>query len=209
MKAISACVLVFTKAPVAGQVKTRLQPVFSEAEALQLYLSLLNHTVKQHADADYAMQLVVSGDLEHPEIVRLSQRYDVPVVAQVGADLGARMQHAAAQALTQYEHVILVGCDCPALDQDTLVQAFALLHSHDVVIAPAEDGGYVLLGLRTCSPQLFDHIVWGSDQVLSATLTQAKKLGWTVALLKTFWDIDRPEDYPRYLAWLTSADPAD
>ena len=197
--------VILTKAPVLGQVKTRLQPLLGEAETLKLYLALLEDTVQRHANADYAVQLAVAGHLQHPEIVRLAHTYAIGVVAQVGENLGARMQHLAEQALCQYDQVVLVGCDCPALDVDTVAHAFDVLQNYPVVVAPAEDGGYVLLGLREISPLLFEDIVWGGAQVLSDTLARVKKLGWEVGMLDTFWDIDRPMDYQRYVAWVKPA----
>jgi rSAM/selenodomain-associated transferase 1 len=116
---------------------------------------------------------------------------------QQGEDLGERMFHAASRALVQAESVLLLGTDCPGVTRDYLVRAFQALHRAEVVIGPAEDGGYVLLGLRRVDRKLFRGLAWGTSSVLEQTLERVMALGWRHALLEPLWDVDRPRDVER------------
>ena len=104
----------------------------------------------------------------------------------------------ASRALAEHAHVLLIGADCPALTARHLCQARqALLGGADAVLAPAEDGGYVLMGLSRFDARLFEDIAWGSDGVLQETRARLRALGWRWRELETLWDVDRPEDYER------------
>ena len=110
------------------------------------------------------------------------------------------MQHAFARALSVARHAVLVGTDCPALTVSHLRQAaHALAGGNDAVVVPAEDGGYVMLGLNRCDAELFHGIEWGSAKVMAATRERLRRLRWRWKELETLWDIDRPEDYRRLL----------
>ena len=105
------------------------------------------------------------------------------------------MRHAMDEGLTRYRKLVFIGADCPALDQAYLRQALALLAAgHPVVLGPADDGGYVLLGLGTAAPGLFGDIDWGTGLVLGQTLQRVQAAGLTPGLLPSLKDIDRPED---------------
>lgn len=117
---------------------------------------------------------------------------------QQGADLGERMAFSFSIALQTHDKVIIIGTDCPALDEEYIEQAIQALGEHDVVIGPAEDGGYVLLGLRKFSLELFTGISWGSDSVLKQTRQVLKDLSWSYKELGIMHDIDRPKDLHRY-----------
>lgn len=92
---------------------------------------------------------------------------------------------------------LIIGTDCPTMDAAVLQQALEALDEVDVVLQPAEDGGYTLIGMRDYWPQLFKDIAWGSSQVLTQSLERAESLGLKVRLLPLAWDLDRPEDYQR------------
>ena len=120
---------------------------------------------------------------------------------QRGADLGEHMQHAFSDALSRYRHAVLMGCDCPSLSVDDLQQALMKLQTgHDAVIAPADDGGYVLLGLNQAQPELFSDMTWGHDQVMDATRRRAEAIGLSLYELESQWDVDNYQDWQRYLA---------
>lgn len=114
---------------------------------------------------------------------------------QQGADLGERMAHAFAQAFERgFQRVVLVGADCPSLDVAVLARAFQALGRHELVLGPAGDGGYYLIGLNRPCPALFSGIAWGSHQVLAQTLAAAARAALVTALLERLPDVDRPAD---------------
>ena len=92
----------------------------------------------------------------------------------------------------------IVGCDCPDLDSDYLLTMIHNSSEHDLLLAPAEDGGYCLIGIRSLHSELFSGIEWGEPQVLEKTLSKACASGLSVYLGPTIWDVDRPEDWRRY-----------
>ena len=108
------------------------------------------------------------------------------------------MEFAATKALDQADAVILIGADCPLLEARHLTRAFGWLQQgEDAVLGPAEDGGYVLLGLRRVNRALFRDITWGGDQVLAQTRQRLARLGWRWRELEPLWDLDRPADLDR------------
>jgi len=193
-------ILIFAKAPEPGQVKTRLFPVLSAVEAAGLYASLLESTAKRLAHAGLApIQCWCAPTDDHPLFRRLSRAYRLSLHIQSGSDLGARMEHAARQTLDKTESVVLIGGDCPVLNPCHLEQTLVWLASgEDVVLGPAEDGGYVLLGLNRAAPMLFSDIEWGGSDVLAETRARLQDLGWSWRELETLWDLDRPRDLHRY-----------
>jgi hypothetical protein len=115
-------------------------------------------------------------------------------------NIGERMHRALSSALLAGDIPVLIGSDCPLLTgQDLRDAARALEHGADVAFVPAEDGGYVLIAARTCSPGLFAGIDWGTDRVMTQTRNCLRQLGFTWKELAPRWDIDRPEDYDRLL----------
>ena len=115
-------------------------------------------------------------------------------------DLGARMDAAIAHSLSLdgVENVVLIGTDCPALSEEYLLEALSVLESGvDVVFGPAEDGGYVLVGMRRAVPAVFEAIPWGTDQVMQCTLEALELSDLSFKLLDKLWDVDRPEDLAR------------
>jgi glycosyltransferase A (GT-A) superfamily protein (DUF2064 family) len=96
--------------------------------------------------------------------------------------------------------VVLIGSDCPALATRDLRLASRWLHSSDAAIAPAEDGGYPLIGLRRTSPSLFEGVSWSTADVMAQTRLRVARLGWRLRELRTLWDVDRPEDLLRLTA---------
>jgi rSAM/selenodomain-associated transferase 1 len=117
---------------------------------------------------------------------------------QVGNNLGMRMYHALSITLSQAEFALLIGCDCPALDSAYLTRACDLLAGDvSLVLGPAEDGGYVLIGARRAARRLFEGIEWGTHRVLDQTRARLRSLGWRWGELEAMWDIDRPADLAR------------
>lgn len=199
-------IIQFAKSPVLGQVKTRLQTQLSVEEALAVHceLTLLTFNVLLATDVD-VIRLQVSGPIHNPffDFVRHNAR--VELQPQVEGDLGIKMCSALNQALQTNQVAVLVGSDCPVLTVALFEKAFDALLSKkehcDFVFAPAEDGGYVLIGSKVTVPDnLFSGVEWGSEQALRQSLDCIKKMGLTATTLTTLWDVDHPADLARWRA---------
>lgn len=189
-------VAVFAKAPHPGAVKTRLIPLLGPAAAARLHAALVGRVVDTALAAGVGpVELWCAPDENDPLFEALARR-GARLRRQQGADLGERMAHACDAAFAHARGVILLGADCPALEASDLREAAAALAGHDAVLAPAEDGGYVLLALARAAP-VFEGLPWGGPTVLARTRERlaAARLSWHE--LRTLWDIDRPEDYVR------------
>lgn len=194
-------VLVFARAPEPGTAKTRLIPLLGAAGAAALQNLLLERTLATAlAAAVGRVELWCAPSAQHPLLAACLQRHGVAGVTQCAGDLGARMQHAAANTLAAVPHALIIGTDCPAMTPENLRDAAKALETNDAVLIPAEDGGYVLLGLKRCDARLFNDIAWGSDQVLATTRERLAALNWRWLELPPSWDVDRPQDFPRLRA---------
>lgn len=195
-------VIVFTKAPQPGAVKTRLVPLLGAEEAAALHARLVKRTLETARTASLRpIELHCAPDANDPFFQFCADHYGITVKAQVEGDLGSRMWTAFRQALSAHARVLLIGSDCPALTARHLLQAErALRDGNDAVFVPCEDGGYGLIGLRRADGQLFEGIAWGGDSVMRETRARLAVLGWRWHELETLWDVDRPEDYQRLLA---------
>jgi len=199
--------IIVAKAPVPGEVKTRLQPMISpdDAAKLQTYFiqqALMLASGLKEVDVD----LWCTPDDSHPVLQQCARQYKVTLKQQQGKNLGERMANALQEALTNYQQVVVIGTDCPELTADYLSDALSRLRQGaKAVIGPASDGGYVLLGLRCFSPLLFTDINWGSDQVLFETRQKLQQLGWEWDELSTLRDIDTPADLLNYPEIMSTA----
>ena len=192
-------VIVFAKAPVPGQVKTRLIPLLGESGAACLHERLAWHSLDRalHAGVGPVM-LWCSPSTDHPFFRHCSESFQVSLHPQRGRDLGERMAQAFRETLNRADAALLMGTDSPNLTVNDLREASLCLHQNkDAVIGPAEDGGYVLIGLRRFAPELFTDISWGTHAVLEQTRDRFLNLGWEVHELSPRWDVDRPEDVER------------
>jgi rSAM/selenodomain-associated transferase 1 len=190
---------VFSKAPQAGHAKTRLIPLLGGRAAARLHreLTLLTLNLGQ-SFAPGRITLWCAPDSEHRFFRALRARYGLVLRQQRGIDLGARMHHAFA---AHGDALLLIGSDCPALRKEHLASAAqALKGGLDAVFIPAEDGGYVLVGLRQACAGVFENIDWGSDRVMRQTRERLTALGLRWQELETLWDVDRPEDLERFRA---------
>jgi len=194
-------ILVFARAPVAGATKSRLIPLLGAEGAAMLHQRMLLQSLAVATTAVPGMVgLWCSPDDKHPLLQAAASRHAASLHVQQGADLGERMAHAFAQALRQWRYVIIIGTDCPVLTAAQLqAAADALREGHDAVFAPAEDGGYALVGLAREAPQLFAGIVWGGSDVMADTRMRLREGGLRWRELATLWDVDRPDDYRRLI----------
>ncbi|MCB1841762.1 MAG: TIGR04282 family arsenosugar biosynthesis glycosyltransferase [Halioglobus sp.] len=196
------CLLLqFARSPQPGKVKTRMLPALSAEQACELHCELVLWTCERLVASQLGeVRVCVAGNPHHPVFERCLAVGAVGLCEQRGSDLGERMFHALQQALASYERVILVGSDCPALDTAYLQAARAALEDVPVVIGPALDGGYVLIGARRIAAGVFQGIRWGGDEVYARTLENLASAGLAARSLAPLADVDRPADLPAWLA---------
>ena len=196
-----AALVIFTKAPIPGEVKTRLCPPLTPDEAATLHGSFVLDMLERSKTAvaklklplDRYLACMPSSTLVFFKI--MEERQGVKLVDQVGDDLGTRMQHTfETMFMKRYQRVFIVGTDVPSLPLDYYVQALALLEKNDLVLGPALDGGYYLIGLKQMVPDLFVGIPWSTARVLEITQEKATTLGLKTALLPPWRDVDTIED---------------
>lgn len=197
----NCALVIFSKAPVPGQVKTRLISELGTEGAAGLYMKLVKHTLRIARQSSlHDIFLYCSPDTSHPFFVSCAQEFGLQLRTQQGEDLGLRMAAAIDEALGCHDAVIITGCDCPGLLAADLDQAAKRLNSgSDVVLGPSEDGGYYLIGLAGSQPGLFSGVDWGQPDVLAVTRERVAGLGLDLFELPVRWDIDRPNDVYRYL----------
>jgi rSAM/selenodomain-associated transferase 1 len=178
-----------------GRAKTRLAPRLGEWGAARLQARLTLHALHTALAARCgAVELHGTPAISHEFFSYCERRYGIALKPQVGADLGERMYH----ALRRHRAAILIGTDCPALRPGDLQRAARSLQAgYDVVLAPAEDGGYVLIAARWPPPALFQGIAWGGPEVYRQTLERLSAGSYRWRALRRLWDVDRPEDLDR------------
>ena len=203
-----SALILFAKAPIPGQVKTRLCPPLTPDEAASLHGSVVLDMLERSRLPTPTLPLQGGRDgrgldrfvacapsPDHVFFKILEERHGVRLIAQIGDDLGARMARAFADVFALgYRQVLVVGTDLPTLPGSVFGEAVTLLAAHDVVLGPALDGGYYLIGLRKPSPELFAGIPWSTDRVLPLTQQKAAALRLSTALLPVRRDIDTIDD---------------
>lgn len=192
--------IVFTRYPEAGEAKTRLIPALGAVGAATVHRQMTEHTLSQVRKLRTAHPISVevhfAGNRGHQEMQDWLGS-DLVYQPQGTGDLGVRMARSLSAAFDDnIDRAIIIGTDCPGLNADLMGKAFHHLLSHDLVLGPAIDGGYYLIGLRCLIPELFSGINWGTAEVLPQTVEIAKKLDVSVAYLPPLADVDRPEDLP-------------
>ncbi|TAN68212.1 MAG: glycosyltransferase [Methylobacter sp.] len=192
--------MIFCKAPIPGQVKTRLIPELTAEQAAELHIELGIKTLQRATlNSLCPVQLWCAPNADHDFFTASKAAYSLALKQQQGADLGERMSRAFCSALAEYSHALLIGCDCPSLTGQDLEQALtALSQGNEVVLAPAEDGGYVLIGLNRPHPELFDNVPWGTELVLGQTRSRIERYKLRHHELSEQWDLDTPGDLERY-----------
>lgn len=193
-------VAILARAPVAGQAKTRLIPALGAVGAAALQDWMIGRALQTARAAGLGpVTLWLDGEIQAvPD--------DIAVRRQPDGDLGARLLAAiAARPGTRVMGTLVIGTDGPALTPDHLRAAATSLRRHDAVVIPAEDGGYVLIGMNQPCHAVFDHIAWGTDRVMAQTRERLRIAGLTWHEPATLWDVDRPEDLPRLFAMCPDA----
>lgn len=188
--------IIFLKSPIKGQCKTRLIPLLGEQGATDFYKDLVNHcidTANTLTNIDIA--LYIYPNTQHPFIQQLNTGDNSSLHQQQGNDIGERMYNAINTSLKTYSHCVLIGSDCPVITPSYIEQAFKALESHNIALGPATDGGYVLIGSKVISPEIFAHTQWSTHTVLDQCLKNIKQLNYSHHLLPKLWDIDTPNDF--------------
>lgn len=201
LKYADTALLLFAKAPIPGEVNTRLIPDVGVEVATRLQAELIQSRLKSFSRSKLCdMQLWCSPDTNHALFKDCNEKFNISLNVQKGNDLGARMSDAINTTLKKYKHVVLIGTDAPALEVLQIEAAIKSLHcDNKIVLVPAEDGGYVLIGMSCHYHEVFLSVPWGTDRVLRKTRANVVALGLQLHELDTCWDIDRIEDYERYL----------
>ncbi len=201
LSALSTALVIFAKAPIPGQVKTRLCPPLTPDEAATLHGSFVLDTLERTQAAVTKLTLPMDRYLAcapsatHVFFKIMEERQGVKVIDQVGDDLGLRMNQAFETMFARgYRRVLITGTDVPTLPLDHFKQALASLENHDLVLGPALDGGYYLIGLKRMAPELFTVISWSTDQVLKLTQEKAASLGLKTTLIQPWRDVDTLAD---------------
>lgn len=211
---MNTALIIFAKAPVAGQAKTRLMPALGAEGAARLAQQLLMHAVQQAAQVPWAaLQLCVSPDTSHPafaqaqNIARNTGHAHWDLSLQGDGDLGQRMHRALLRGLSRHAAVLLMGTDAPGLNATVLQEAAQALQTHDAVFVPALDGGYALVGLRRPAPELFEGMVWSTPEVMAETRIRAHQAGLLWCELAPVHDLDEPTDFQHLpLDWPNRSD---
>jgi rSAM/selenodomain-associated transferase 1 len=191
-------VVVFARAPEPGKVKTRLISELGKSGAAALHRRLVAHSLTAATQAGIGpVQLWCAPDTRDPFFGHCGHDFGVSLHSQGDGDLGVRMQRAFEAVLVRSPRAILVGSDIPELSAQYLRAAGAELERFDAVIGPAEDGGYVLIGLSRCDAGLFRGVPWGGSAVLEQTRLRLAALSLRASELPPLWDLDRPEDLDR------------
>jgi hypothetical protein len=193
---------VFAKAPVPGRVKTRLARTLGAEAAASTYRALAERTLATAAAARRAgvvgaIELWLDPESDPAAIAPWRDRYDVTIETQAGDDLGARMRNALRSSTTRGVPALLVGTDVPGFDVAYLARAAAALERHDAVVGPAEDGGYVLIGLAR-DVDVFGGIPWSTPTVMAATRARLAAAGASYVELPPLWDVDTHDDFLRW-----------
>ena len=186
--------IIFIRNPVLGRVKTRLAADAGKEQALEIYTALLRHTRETAIETACSRYLFYTDFIDdHDEWPEHLFRKRL----QHGSNLGEKMLHAFETVLERHAAAVIIGSDCYALRTTHIESAFERLHAHEVVIGPAEDGGYYLLGLKKPHPFIFDGINWSTEMVLQQTLNQTEQNGLRYVCLEMLPDVDTLNDWER------------
>jgi rSAM/selenodomain-associated transferase 1 len=196
---VSRHLIIFTRYPEPHRTKTRMIPRLGPEGAAELQGDMTDHALAWARELAVGASVSVQVRFEGGDEARMRERFgdSFPYLPQGSGDLGDRMVRAIAEVFAAgAARVIVVGTDCPDITSDLAEEAFERLATADVVLGPATDGGYYLIGLRRPIPALFAGIAWGQETVLRETRKRADELGLATSLLTALSDVDRPEDLP-------------
>ncbi|WP_460207018.1 TIGR04282 family arsenosugar biosynthesis glycosyltransferase [Scytonema sp. NUACC21] len=191
--------VIFTRYPEPGKTKTRLIPALGPEGAATLQRQMTEHTILQvkQLQSSLSVSLEVRFAGGNLQLMQDWLGSDVTCQPQGEGDLGLRMLRSLKSGFEAgAKKVIIIGTDCPEVNAEILRMAFDRLNHNDLVLGPATDGGYYLVGLKRPVPDLFTNITWGTSHVLQQTIEKAQFFNLSVGYLPVLSDIDRPEDLP-------------
>jgi len=198
MKSTSNCdkesLVIFVKAPLPGDVKTRLIPALNPSEAAELYQCFVKDIVRSMQQIKgVTVQLAYQPHAKTPNPSWTG--FSLPYFRQEGQSLGERLYRALTSAFQdRAKRVVIIGSDSPTLPTTYVAQAFRMLKQCDVVLGPATDGGYYLVGMSRLCPNLFDQVSWSTEEVFGRTFSNAQKYGYSLRTLPAYFDIDTVQD---------------
>ena len=188
------CLIIFYRNPELGKVKTRLAATVGEEMALAIYWKLGSHTRSVVESVEVDKVVYYSHFIDREDNWSM-EKFDKKL--QRGADLGERMNNAVAEIFSiGYDSACIIGTDCFELSQQIVKDAFQKLETSDVVVGPAKDGGYYLLGMNKFMPTLFQGKEWSTSNVLAQTLSDLERTRTTFAKLPELNDVDEASDLP-------------
>ena len=192
LSSASVALLIFVRHPEIGKVKTRLAKVIGDEKALEVYTELLSHTLKITKSIDATKFVFYTEEVQKNDLWNEPGYFKCK---QKGKDLGDRMKEAFSFVFQQrFKKVIIVGSDCYQLTSKIIEDTISLLSSNEMILGPAMDGGYYLLGMTKLYPEFFVGKSWSTSKVATETIDDAKRLGLKFSLLETLSDIDEFED---------------
>jgi len=193
---LSSAIITFVKNPEKGKVKTRLASTLGDDQAFEIYLKLLEHTRSTLLKTEITRYLYYSKFIDKKD--PWSNTDFEKRVQNQSPDLGDRMNVAFKEVLQNHDQVIIIGSDCPLISNQIIDDAIKALKENDVVVGPALDGGYYLLGMNKHFPDLFKNIAWSQDSVFRDTIFNATKNELSYQILETLPDIDYEADWVKY-----------
>jgi uncharacterized protein len=189
--------IIFIKNPEKGKVKTRLAATMGEEKALEIYRQMLTHTFSLAMNSCVEVFVFYSDHV--PAKDEWTNNFHGRYI-QEGNDLGEKMLHAFNRVSADgFEQMVIIGSDCLQLNSEILEESFLKLEEYDVVIGPAKDGGYYLLGMKNICTNLFINKSWSSPVLLEETLEDCKKQGLKFYQLVELSDIDHEKDWQEHL----------
>jgi uncharacterized protein len=184
-------VIVFQKSPEEGKVKTRLAKDIGHKKATDIYIFLLTHTHQQVQKVDADVFVYFQGGINENYMV-LPRYY---LAHQEEGDLGKKMEAAFSEVFNYgYREVLIIGSDCFELDSEIIEEGFGALATHDLVIGPALDGGYYLLGMKKLNSSLFRNMPWSTSSIAELTFSEASSQGMSIYKLPILRDVDTLDD---------------
>jgi rSAM/selenodomain-associated transferase 1 len=195
--------IIFSKAPIIGQVKTRLAPLLTDSQICTLHLAFIKNTLNQATQLSQTKICLGYYPRGYKHTFAGVLPSGIELFCQRGRDLGERMGDALRRFTKQAEAVIIIGGDLPLLPLHYIQDAFKRLKKHQVVIGPATDGGYYLIGSTLDVTDIFSHIPWGTNKVFELTCTRLKQQKYKYYVLPPCSDVDTPDDLFRLKQYLT------
>lgn len=195
--------MVFIKYPEPGKVKTRLAEMLGTEAAARLYRFMAEDIIQRLKGCEQYSTIIFFDPPDKASHIRNWLGDDQHYIQQSGQDLGKKLSNAFRAIFDSgARRAVVIGTDCLGITQDTVTKTLQYLNERDVVIGPAEDGGYYLLGLSSHTPEIFDSIDWSTNKVFHQTVEKAKQLNLSYTVLEPLKDVDEPSDLPPALLHL-------